>query len=195
MKCRFSENDIALFVEGDIGPSRAREIEEHLTECRSCGELAEELRESQSVFKSLKQDVVSAAALASVRTRVLAEAGAGNARAGWGRWVYALAGAAFVAVVGVALSWQVREPAPQVTLNQVKVAPNPIASAPAPKTATTVKARVSVARLKGTAAKPQVGENAEIGAESVKPLVVKLLTDDPNIVIYWLVDQKNGGTL
>src|SRR6185436_14594481 len=32
-------------------------------------------------------------------------------------------------------------------------------------------------------------------AESAKPLMVKLLTDDPNIVIYWLVDQKNGGTL
>jgi hypothetical protein len=31
--------------------------------------------------------------------------------------------------------------------------------------------------------------------EPPKPLMVKLLTDDPNIVIYWLVDQKTGGTL
>jgi hypothetical protein len=29
--------------------------------------------------------------------------------------------------------------------------------------------------------------------EQAKPLMVKLLTDDPNVVIYWLVDQKNGG--
>ena len=34
----------------------------------------------------------------------------------------------------------------------------------------------------------------EIPAEPPKPkqLVVKLLTDDPNIVIYWLVDQTGG---
>jgi hypothetical protein len=32
-------------------------------------------------------------------------------------------------------------------------------------------------------------------SETPKELVVKLLTDDPNVVIYWLVDQKNGGAL
>jgi hypothetical protein len=32
-------------------------------------------------------------------------------------------------------------------------------------------------------------------SETPQEVVVKLLTDDPNVVIYWLVDQKNGGTL
>ena len=29
-------------------------------------------------------------------------------------------------------------------------------------------------------------------SEPAKPLVVKLLTDDPNIVIYWLIDNTGG---
>ena len=32
-------------------------------------------------------------------------------------------------------------------------------------------------------------------SDTPQEVVVKLLTDDPNVVIYWLVDQKNGGTL
>src|SRR5438477_10382495 len=96
MKCRYSKNDVALFVEGDLGQAQARDIEAHLVACDACRILAEELRESQSMFKSLKQDAVSVAALSSVRSRVLAEVEAGQARAAWGRWVIALAGAGFV---------------------------------------------------------------------------------------------------
>jgi hypothetical protein len=34
----------------------------------------------------------------------------------------------------------------------------------------------------------------KVSAEPTAPMMVKLQTDDPNIVIYWLFDQ-NGGSL
>ena len=48
-----------------------------------------------------------------------------------------------------------------------------------------------VPRAEITTPLPEPGEPAE----PPKQLVVKLVTDDPNIVIYWLLDQKTGGTL
>jgi anti-sigma factor RsiW len=199
MKCRYSENDVALFVEGDLGQAKAHDMEAHIVVCDACRTLAEELRESQSLFKSLKQDTVSAAALSSVRSRVLAEAGAGKARVAWGRWVYALAGAGFVVAMCAGLLWHAH----------VKIDPRPpMAAVPAtrgtltisdskPEVVEVVKAKVPLTkRDERERRQPRAQEVAhtEIPPEPPKQLVVKLLTDDPNIVIYWLVDQ-NGGTL
>ena len=86
MKCRYSESDIALYIEGDIHTSRAYEIEAHLVACSTCRELAGELRESQSMLKTLRQDTVSADALSHVRDRVLSEIACPNVRPAWGRW-------------------------------------------------------------------------------------------------------------
>ena len=201
MKCGYSEKDIALFVERDLAQLKVREIEEHLETCDACRELAEELRETQSVFKSLKQDMVSAGALASVRTKVLAEVGAGNVKAGWGRWVYALAGAAFVAVMAIGVAQYMRKPDAQVQ-QVVKSDPQPAASQPAvPITRGTVTESIPASVIQKTRAKVKASvpltegvAPAEIPTEPPKQLVVKLLTEDPNIVIYWLVDQ-NGGAL
>jgi len=71
MNCKWSEKDIALFVERDLAEPRAREIEAHLASCAACRKVAADLAESQALFKSLKQDNVSAAALSSLRSRVL----------------------------------------------------------------------------------------------------------------------------
>jgi hypothetical protein len=222
MKCTYSENDIALFVERDLAPSKAREIEEHLALCDECRELAEDLRETQSVFKSLKQDTVSAGALASVRTKVLAEVGARNVRPAWGRWVYSLAGVAFVAVMAIGVAQYARKPAAPQVQQFVKSDPLPASvdaspyrarasrpavplrkgdndisfSGPAPKSKGK-PINVNVPLEKGDGGRrPQGVAQAEVLIEPPpKQLVVKLLTDDPNIVIYWLVDEKNGGTL
>jgi hypothetical protein len=109
MKCRYSETDIALYVEGDVGPAKACEIQTHLSVCTQCRDLVIELRESQAVLKTLKQDTVSATALALVRSQVLAEIQAG-VKPVWGRWVYALAGGVFVAVVAVGSMLEMRKP-------------------------------------------------------------------------------------
>jgi hypothetical protein len=36
-------------------------------------------------------------------------------------------------------------------------------------------------------------ETADKTNDQHEDMVVKILTDDPNVVIYWLVDQKSGG--
>jgi anti-sigma factor RsiW len=202
MKCRYSENDIALFLEQDIALPQGREIEKHLAICDACREFADELRESQSVFKSLRQDMVSAGALVSVRTKVLAEVGARRVRPALGRWIYALAGASFVAVmaIGVAQYEHVRKPVAPPVQQIVKSDALPRASqAAVPLTRATLTAGVrkpkARARVSVPLTGPQEAAHAEISTEPPKQLVVKLLTDDPNIVIYWLVDEKNGGTL
>jgi len=41
--------------------------------------------------------------------------------------------------------------------------------------------------------KPQPAPAVAQPAKEPRQVLVKLLTDDPNIVIYWLIDEKNGG--
>src|SRR5262245_26273225 len=123
MKCGYLENDIALYIEGDLAPAKACEIQAHLVSCSACRDLATDLRDSQAVLKGLKQDTVGAAALSSVRTRVLAEISSSGARSAWGRWVYAVAGAVFVGLVCVGIASQMRESAPPT---QQTVASDPL---------------------------------------------------------------------
>ena len=213
MNCRYSENDIALYVEGDLGPAKACEIQAHVLICGPCRSLETSLRESQSMLKSLRQDTVSAAALSAVRTRVLAEI-SGRSRPLWGRWVYAMTGALFVVFLSVGLVWYRAKD----TQTQQVVVGNPLpppAAVPLTRGTMTVVPPPAVGPL-SEVAKSNVNEHVSVSVplregdgrrrrqgvahtpnpiESPKPLMVKLLTDDPNIVIYWLVDQKTGGTL
>lgn len=210
MKCKYSGNDVALHVEGDLSSTKAREFEDHLRACDACRDLEADLRQSQILFKGLRQDTVNNAALAHVRTRILAEVGGLSARPRWGRWVYAIAGATFAAAMSVGVAVYFRTP-PDVlqVVNKVPLPPAPDLSlrrvetakieAPALANAPKIKeAVVRAARGDGRNRQRVKQVNAVRATEPVEPptqIVVKLLTDDPNIVIYWLVDQKNGGTL
>lgn len=200
MKCGYSEQDIALFVEGDLEQARLLQIEAHLPECAACRLLADELRESQSIFKALRQDTVSAAALGHVRNRVLAEVAGVSSTTPWGRrverWLflgarrgYALAGVGLAVLMVIGL-WYSRTP--EVLLP----APLPAAAVPKDEPQPQVKAIVAVEQLdqhpRRQKARPAVTAKRVAPGESPKQLVVKLLTDDPNIVIYWLVDQNGG---
>src|SRR5262245_31850550 len=110
MKCGHSENEVALYVEGELRPAQADDFRTHLKICVSCHALAAALGESQAALKSLKQDVISPVALSAMRSRVLAEIGAQPMRWGWGRWVYAIAGAFMVLVLGIGIASYTRQP-------------------------------------------------------------------------------------
>ena len=203
MKCRYSEQDVALFVEGDLEPARLLQIEAHLSKCQACRARADELRESQSIFKSLRRDTVSTAALGQVRTRVLVEVSGLNSRTPWGRrverWLYqgarrgyALAGVGLAVLMVIGL-WSLRTPelpmpAPLppgkgiadfgLRLPELKAPPVP-----------------EIRNPKSEIRSPQQQVRRTVTPKPDEPrkqLVVKLLTDDPNIVIYWLVDQNGG---
>jgi hypothetical protein len=210
MKCRYSETDIALYVEGDVGPAKACEIQTHLSVCTQCRDLVIELRESQAVLKTLKQDTVSTTSMALVRSQVLAEIQAG-VKPVWGRWVYALAGGVFVAVVAVGSMLEMRKPQVEEIVKSDPLPPpaavpltrgtttEPNANLdhktrPSDRTMKRVNANVPL-REGGGRRRRQGVAHTEVPpepSEPAKPLVVKLLTDDPNIVIYWLIDNTGG---
>jgi hypothetical protein len=207
-----------LYVEGDSAASTAGQIEAHLLTCTSCRDLAVELRETQAALKSLRQDFVSPAALSSVRNQVLAEIGRRGAKPLWGRWVYAIAGAVFVAVMVITLATYGRKPAPEVqpvAKTDSSFAPPMETTPPSDSVVYSSPSKTSsrpVKRLpqhgvqkRGEVAPDRAVHSSTAEVETIagadaspekpsKQVVVKLLTDDPNVVIYWLVDQ-NGGTL
>jgi anti-sigma factor RsiW len=192
-----SENDVALYLEGDLSPAKARNVEAHLAVCAACRDLAADLRDSQALLKSLRQDTVSSVALASVRARVVAEISTRTVRRPWWRWVYAAAGAAFVAAVGVALVLDMGNDVAQTVKPETARSAEPaslVREIPTVPFAATAVSKPKKVQVKVRQPRPEAIAEAEIPADPPKPLVVKLLTDDPNIVIYWLVDQ-NGGAL
>lgn len=175
MSCARWEEKIALYAEGDLPERDTRRVEEHLGECPECRRFAAALAESQLAVKSLRGEAPEAAALEAVRRRVLEQIASEPRVPGfaWGwAWKYGLAGLA-LAVTGGLWWWPSpsREAAPPAMVVELPRAPVPAPPpAPAPK-------RRRVAR-------PPVVPS--------EPLMLKLVTDDPNVVIVWLID-RNGG--
>jgi len=207
MSCGYSEEVLALFVEGDLPPAQSAQIENHLHECARCGELVAGLRESQSILKFLRQDSVdSDDVVSSVHQRVMDEIGA-KGQSPWVlriervllgfRWRYALAGFAILAIVS-GLVWHSGPsgPPPETIVSKVVVplppyTPVPVAT-PAPNLAPKKTAPVRVSKAIRQKPVPQPAR-VQPAVDEPNQLVVKLITDNPNIVIYWLVDQKGAG--
>jgi anti-sigma factor RsiW len=171
MTCREYEPLIALYVEGDLD---GREVERHLAECSDCRELLEDLRVSQAALKELA--AVDAAFLSAVRWGVLGRIER-RRRSVW-PWIAALAAAAalIVAVLAVPRKPALIAKAPVSSDGAVRDPSRPIVIAQA---APKVKRSRPGGRLRTRGSAPPS-----------EPLVVKMLTDDPNIVIIWLVDQR-----
>ena len=168
MNCREYEPLIALYVEGDL---EDRSVEEHLAECSACRELLEDLRVSQAALKELA--VVDAALLSAVRSRVLARIERRRMPA-W-PWVAAFAAAAAL-IVGV-----VTMPRKPSTIVRAPVSAVGVPEQPADRSSAIARA-VPKAKRSRPGGRPRTRGSAP-------PLVVKMLTDDPNIVIIWLVEQ------
>lgn len=196
MKCTFSERDLALYVEGDIAEACLLNIQKHLSACGRCKTLAEELRKSQAVLKSLRQEHVSAAALSQVQTRVVAEIAA-RAKPVWGRWVYAIIGFAVAGAVAIGAWTRVQKPNTVGSVPRVAAAPFPAIHPPERSAASEPSAVRPLKVKKRRHAPPRVETPAQTDVTSppAKQLVVQLMTDDPNVVIYWLIDEKTGGSL
>jgi hypothetical protein len=130
---------------------------------------SEEFEKNAAAMREL---TIPPAAFASVRRRVLSEIQAKRRRTAWWGWP-AMAAAVCVAILLVSyLSWNPPRPA---ALDAKK---DP------PKIEWTVAHRV---RHKNS--RRFVAQAAPV--RKTEPLaIVKMLTDDPNVIIIWLVDQK-----
>ena len=164
MNCGRFESMIALDVEGDLPVRQAARLAEHLASCAGCRQFAKEMRESQLWWKSVRLE----APPASVVTEV-----------GWQKpgptipWPF-LRWAPLAVTVGLFLAMLAG-----VVSRRPELAPPKIEIA----IATVVPPAVPAVRVN-----PPVRKRRR--APKPEPLLVKLVTDDPEVVIYWLVDQN-----
>jgi hypothetical protein len=186
MACRDFEQLVALFVEDDLPPTERRHTEAHLRVCAPCTRLAEELKESQGVFKSIRQQVPTQTMLTAVRTRVLERA---HTRVSWFERIFlsafgqraTLAGIALLIVGGSAL-WILKQPADVSIPSPPRMTPVLPAPAPMPAVASHVVEVTPVRRRPA----PVVNRKSDAPKETT----IKWLTDDPNVIIYWVVEEK-----
>jgi anti-sigma factor RsiW len=179
MSCAKLEEKIALYAGGDLSPQDTGQVEDHLAACSSCRELAEALAENRAAFRDLRGEELSPAVFQAVRHRVLSEIGERPQPQTW-RWAIAFAGVVAV----VAFLWRapdVEAPLPgrpQIAQVSLKLPSRDRQGAVKPRAVTRVAKALSPV--------PQ--------EPKPEPLMVKLITDDPDVVIYWLVGS-NGDSL
>lgn len=188
MSCERFQNQIALYVAGDLDERDARRVEPHLEACPACRELAAGLEESRAALGDLREADVDPAVLGRIRRQVLekVETRQPSLFHGW-RWKHAFFLAAAVVILAVALAPRLRqspsEPALAPPGPPAVVAAKPQPPAPIPHRR--ARARPAVMRPPEPAVVKARG--------SSEPLVVKMLTDDPDVVIIWLIDQNGDG--
>jgi len=178
MSCDKFEPLIALYIENDLAQAEAQAVESHLAVCDACRKFGAEMRVSQEALKVLRTEFVDDPVLLQVRTEVLSAASHRQRVVAWPR--YAIAAGLMVALLA-GWMWQMR---PRARLELRPIA----ASVSAPPLAATVpvpQQRTRLARVRRH--RPQAAP-----VFKSEPLVVKMITDDPQVVIYWLVDQNGG---
>jgi hypothetical protein len=134
------------------------EVEAHLAVCPACRELAEELRANADVLAVMREEAMPPVALPK------------SAPSPW-RWASAIA-AMLVAGIGLWHAWgPVQIPSNTVDVRAPLVDP-PRVEPPMPVVAQVRRVSRPVRRASG----------------HTEPMMVKLLTPDPDVVIYWLSD-------
>jgi hypothetical protein len=182
MNCREWDERIALYAGSDLSAAEAAAVERQVGECAGCQVFVSGMRESLRVMREAHAEEVSGAAFAAVRARVMSEL---MPRAWWRwGWVWGLAGAALLAVV---VFWPVRHE--QVLLRPATVAVQRQLESPAPGP---VLRDVGIPR--GRRRPPHLVPVKRRRAVDAKvagpPIVVKIMTDDPDVVIYWITDKR-----
>jgi hypothetical protein len=190
MNCGESEERIALHAGGDLPPREAAAVDRHVAECAACQALLSGLRQTADALRAAHSEPVDSAHYAAVRARVLSEL----SRRQRPRWAYAaLAAAAILLLVGV---WPRATPRPQPQVPAVAAVrgadplvrggpPGPLPRV-TPEAAGRGRRTQGVPRTRGSAPPLQQGEPGP----PAQPLVVKLITDDPDVVIYWISEGK-----
>ena len=199
MTCLDLEKLIALEIEGDLPQPKAAKLQGHLRACRDCREFKGELLASQALLKSLAQEAVDEAVFEEVRERVREGIAADAKPPRLLAWRFAL-GAALVtaAIVAAVTLWRPRPPLHVAKASQPPARERLEAGVPqrgqeARATAGETPAarhprfQTAKAKLVPRQRKPPASALAA-RRRPLEPLTVKLYTDDPEVVIYWVLD-------
>ena len=179
MSCSHWEEPIALYAGGDLAPADAVEVEQHVVECARCRLFFSSLQRSMELLREIHAEPVAPAHFAAVRSRVLAEIERPPRQPAW---VWGLAAAAAIALLvmrgaGLRPARHVQPRAPLMAA---------VASSQPPAVTAAAKTRMPPIDRAGRKARLR----AVPTAPPAPPLLVKLTTDDPNVIIYWIADQK-----
>jgi Putative zinc-finger len=220
VSCRRYDELLALHVEGDLDPAEAAPIEEHLAACERCRGFLRELQVSQGALKTLGARDVGERPLAAVRAAVQTQLARRQHRGAW-RWA-ALAASLLVAALiayRVTLPGPTQEaralaspPAPAPAPARTEAAAG-LRLDPPPVARSTPRrdARVSVheghapayglsdedadqlARaLLAVAEFERAKAERETRRDPPSPPLVRIVTADPDVVIYWQLDSTGG---
>ena len=213
MNCSDWEERIALHAGGDLPPAEAAEVERHLRECAGCQMLASGLKQSLALLKEAHDEPLAPAHFSAVRARVVAKLE--QKQPLWRRaWSFGLAAAVVALLVMLTMrpAQRLRQPR---TLEAVKESSYAGGTACATTTspacsevgqavppASPASGRFFHASLESSTGPHhspphrrvarRVARPAVPDAPNPEPLIVKLQTDDPNVVIYWIADRRKG---
>jgi hypothetical protein len=149
-------------------------LDRHLAECVECRELAADLRANADAFREM-----TAMPMPSVSGEVLAQVRAQNTRRQVARWGWALAAAAAMLIVFMAT-----RPAPVAPLPPVVIGT---------RVSKEVERQATRSPAPQVAAVPRKHQRqATRSSAPQETLKVKMLTSDPDVVIYWLIEPKDG---
>ena len=181
MNCRNWEEKIALYTGGDLTAEEAADVERHLAECAGCQVFASGMSESLALLREEHAEEIGGAAYVAVRARVLGEIERRPSR--W--WMFGLA-AAFTAAALLAAVWL--RPVKHVEIARHEALARFVSPV---RPATVEPPVVRVARAhRHRKSIPAAAPVIRAAAPEEKPLVVKMVTDDPGVVIYWISDTR-----
>jgi hypothetical protein len=189
MSCQEWEERIALHAGGDLSLAEAAAVEHHLAGCAPCRETAAAYGWGLDLLREAHREPLPEAHFAAVRARVLAELGTARQPV-WRRpWAWVLAAGAAAVLAALVFAPARQQPVPRIAAAQ----PAPPAMAPAfsqpPAGPTRVARARRIARVRSSTRESAVARQPGNGP-SDEPLLIKLYTDDPNVIIYWIADRK-----
>ena len=168
MRCRDYEDLIALWAGGDLSQGEAPQVESHVAACEACHTFANEMREYRAALAELRQ-----APPMSVRAAVMERLS--RPQRNW-MWLWKPAAAGFAAAAAGFVVWlqglDTRIPPPPAA---------PVVRAAVPREALEFAPRP----------KPRVvAQPKPEPPQTHETFTVKLMTDDPDVVIYWLFAMR-----
>jgi anti-sigma factor RsiW len=222
MSCERYENELALYVEGDLPGHEVAAIERHLAICESCRAFCSGLEASQRMLKSLADEPIPTTTLYAARARVLDQI-THPAAVGWrlARWGWAATAAAAVLVGALAIAWRAQQrpnahphstvavlTPPSTVIDATPVLPRSTPS-PSPSVSPTRERRVrsQTPRLspedadqlaRAVVIVSRIETLADVPREipedgaAREAPLARIATDNPNVVIYWQFDSNGG---